>query len=179
MTAGAPLVLTLQLDEQSFSYFNSLRKLYFPPERNFLSAHVTLFHHLSPNEHLLIEDLVQWSKETEVLPLHITAVKSIGRGVAFTIDCPALVALHQKMQARWQAWLTPQDRQKIWPHITVQNKVAASEAKETLTTLQASFRPFTASGTGFDLWSYEGGPWKFIRRFPFRNSEHRTADTLL
>ena len=167
MIPGDPLILTLRLNEDAFFFFNSLRQRYFPPDRNLLAAHLTLFHHLPSGEPQLINDLRQWCSTTATLPLTVTGVKSLGKGVAFTINCPPLVALHQQMRARWQAWLTPQDAQKIWPHVTVQNKVPAEKAKETLRELQAGFQPFAATGTGLDLWWYRGGPWEFKEGFSF------------
>ena len=161
---ASPLILTVRLSEEAFLFFNHLRQQYFPPERNFLSAHLTLFHHLPANESV-IEDLrVSHYKMMQFL---VTDVVSLGKGVAFKIDCPELMSTHKELQGKWQQWLTPQDKQKRWPHITVQNKVLPAVAKQTLATLKSSFQPFTASGTGFDLWRYEGGPWKFLQHFPF------------
>ena len=169
MIPGDPLILTLHLDKGAFVFFDTLRQRYFPPERNFLAAHLTLFHHLPSGEPRITDDLAEWSRTTAPLPLAVTGVRSIGRGVAFTIDCPQLVALHQQLQTRWKAWLHPQDRQKLWPHVTVQNKVPPETARATLGVLQASFRPFTAMGTGLDLWVYKGGPWAFGEGFRFKS----------
>lgn len=169
MEATAPLIITLQLDETSFTFFNNLRRKYFPPAINHLSAHLTLFHHLPSGKPVILEDLEHWSKKISPLSLQVAEVKSIGKGVAYKIDCPALVQLHKRLQEKWQPWLTPQDKQKLWPHITVQNKVPAAEAQQTWRTLQASFQPFTATGTGLYLWSYKGGPWSFIKDFPFHH----------
>jgi hypothetical protein len=162
-----PLILTLQIDDQSFSFFNTLRKTHFPPALNYLDAHLTLFHHLPSGELSIEDDLKVWSREQTVLTLQVTEVKSIGKGVAYKIECPALTVLHKRMQNKWSHWLTPQDKQKLWPHITVQNKVSPAEARNTLAVLQASFQPFTGYGLGFHLWSYEGGPWRFRVSFPF------------
>ena len=167
MEAPAPLIVTLQLDDTAFLFFNTLRQQYFPLAINYLSAHLTLFHHLPSNEPGILKDLEQWSKTTSPLSLHVAEVKGIGKGVAYKIDCPPLLLLHKKLQEQWQPWLIPQDKQKLWPHITVQNKVSAAEAQETLKILQASFQPFTATGTGLQLWCYEGGPWRFLKAFPF------------
>lgn len=164
---ASPLILTLRLNEEAFLFFNTLRQKYFPPERNYLSAHLTLFHHLPANESSIEEELILLAQKQALLSLAITEVVSIGRGVAYKIECPPLVQLHKQLQNKWQAWLTPQDKQKLWPHVTVQNKVAPQTAKETLIQLKESFKPFTATGIAFDLWQYEGGPWKFLRSFPF------------
>ena len=47
-TVGAAHILTADLDDASFDLLDVLRRAHFPPERNFLSAHLTLFHRLSP-----------------------------------------------------------------------------------------------------------------------------------
>jgi hypothetical protein len=41
-----PLILTLRMDERSQERFDRLRETHFPPERNYLRAHLTLFHKL-------------------------------------------------------------------------------------------------------------------------------------
>lgn len=40
-------ILTAELDETSFVWLDGLRREHFPPERNVLPAHLTLFHRLS------------------------------------------------------------------------------------------------------------------------------------
>lgn len=45
-----PLVLIAELDDESFAWLDGLRRRHFPPERNHLAAHLTLFHAL-PSHH--------------------------------------------------------------------------------------------------------------------------------
>jgi hypothetical protein len=167
MQLHSPLIVTLTIDKDYQAFFDRLRVNYFPPAINFIAAHLTLFHHLPPNESSVIEDLNKLVNQQPVFLLEVTDVVNIGNGVAYKIECLPLVLLHQRMQQKWKAWLTPQDQQKLWPHITIQNKVASATAKETLLQLKENFQQFTIKGTGFSLWSYEGGPWKFIKELPF------------
>ena len=167
---ASPLILTLALNEEASAFFNSLRKKYFPPERNFLQAHLTLFHHLPPTESTVWDDIKTSANQCAVLEAAITDVVSIGKGVAYKIECLPLLQLHRTLQQKWQQWLTPQDKQKLWPHVTVQNKATPAIVKHTLEKLKESFQPFTAYGTGLSLWRYEGGPWKFIETFPFQTN---------
>jgi 2'-5' RNA ligase len=167
MQPDSPRILTLRLNEEAFSFFNSLRITYFPPERNVLSAHLTLFHHLPANETKIEEDALRLSQAQTVFTLRVAGIVSIGKGVAYKLESSALLKIHGDLQKRWQAYLTPQDKQKLWPHVTVQNKVAPMLAKQTLEGLKPSFQPFNAYGLGLELWSYEGGPWKFLQYFPF------------
>lgn len=163
-----PLILTLTLDESSQAYFNELRKQYFPPERNHLEAHLTLFHHL-PGEEMpaLTAHLEKVAADNHRLVLEVTEVKMIGRGVAFRLENEMLIKLHGQLFKEWKDWLTPQDRQKLWPHITVQNKVTKAKAQGIHRKLVNDFTPFTVYGTGLQLWEYRGGPWKAQQIFSF------------
>ncbi|MBB1283363.1 2'-5' RNA ligase family protein [Flavisolibacter sp. BT320] len=163
-----PLIITLALDTASTGFFNALRKQYFPPAINYIDAHLTLFHYLPPNESTIPDDLRNWSNLYPPFSLQVTEVKSIGKGVVYKIESVELLQLHKAMQAKWKQWLTPQDSQKLWPHITVQNKVSPEKAKETLQILQASFQPSAPTALGFQVWAYKGGPWEFLKIYPFQ-----------
>lgn len=167
MQAPLPCIVTLLLDEEASRFFNALRKNYFPPAVNYLSAHLTLFHHLPSTEEKIKTDLQRWAAQTKAFVLQVTSVVSIGKGVAYKIESSELQKLHKGMQGEWQPWLTPQDKQKLWPHLTVQNKVSPAVAKETLQLLQKDFWPFTVQASGFALWHYEGGPWRFEKNYTF------------
>lgn len=166
--ATAPLILTLALDDAAFQFFNDLRQQHFPPERNYLQAHLTLFHHL-PGEHLtsICAELARRSQHQPPLSLQVTGLQFLGRGVAYVIHSPAVEALHRELQAEWQPHLTPQDQQRRRPHVTVQNKVAPEVARALHQQLAATFEPFEATGTGLQLWAYKGGPWELLRTFAF------------
>ncbi len=161
-----PYIVTLALNRDAFVFFNELRQKYFPPERNFLEAHLTLFHQLPGNTHEVSETLTQAALQSTI-SLSVAAVVCIGNGVAYQMISTELVQLHQALQQQWKSVLTRQDAQRLWPHITIQNKVAPAEAKQLQQQLQKEFIPFFAYGTGLCLWQYLGGPWKFLNFFPF------------
>lgn len=164
----APLILTLALDADAQAYFNALRRQHFPPAINYLAAHLTLFHHLPGAELATVQaQLTAIAAEQRPLPLSVTGLRSLGRGVAFTLDNDDLRALHRRLQAAFAAHLTPQDQQKLQPHVTIQNKVTPAEARALLAGLQAGFAPFAAMGTGLHLWAYRNGPWESLAEFPF------------
>lgn len=163
----APLIITLLLDEQSFAFFDALRKQHFPPERNFLAAHLTLFHQLPGAEPRIKKDIDLLIKHQEQIALNVTGVTFLGGGVAYKIESTELQQLHKDLQKNWAMWLFPQDNQKLWPHITVQNKVPAPIAKELYNKLVENFSPFKAWGKGLCLWEYCGGPWKHIETLYF------------
>ncbi|GAB3588974.1 2'-5' RNA ligase family protein [Hymenobacter daeguensis] len=169
-TEAAPLILTLALDEATQTYFNGLRQQHFPPKINYLAAHLTLFHHLPGHELAGISATLQ--KLTAARPplmLQVTGLRSLGRGVAFALENAELRALHRQLQAAFAPHLTPQDQQKLQPHVTIQNKVDPATAHQLLADMQAGFAPFEAVGTGLHLWEYRGGPWASVAEFGFEN----------
>jgi 2'-5' RNA ligase len=164
----APLILTLAMDPQSFALFDGLRRRHFPPERNFIPAHLTLFHHLpGDREDAILRELEVLCGRQPPVALAVTGLRSLGRGVAYTLDAPDLEKLRGRLASMWRAWLTPQDRQGFRPHVTVQNKVTPAEAQDLLRALQATFAPFAVQGEGLHLWRYLGGPWRLARTFRF------------
>ncbi|RYU82827.1 2'-5' RNA ligase family protein [Hymenobacter persicinus] len=163
-----PLILTLALDAQASAFFNAQRQAYFPPERNYLQAHLTLFHHLPGQRQAEIATQLQERCRTLApMPLQVTGVQFLGQGVAYRLDSAAVDALHRELQALWQADLTPQDQQRRRPHVTVQNKVRPEVARALHAQLTAEFVPFEAVGTGLQLWAYRGGPWEALATFAF------------
>ncbi|MES2265782.1 MAG: 2'-5' RNA ligase family protein [Bacteroidota bacterium] len=162
-----PLLLTLALTPDAQLFFNALRKQHFPAERNFLDAHLMLFHQLPANEPTIIEGIISIVKEYQGLNLNVTGLSSIGNGVAYKIVSEDLQRLHKQLQAQWEQWLIPQDKNKLWPHITIQNKVSPDVARQLLQELSVDFKPFDFLATGLSLWEYQGGPWKFIETFDF------------
>ena len=174
--AGAvePLILTLKMDERSQEMFDRLRGLHFPPERNYLNAHLTLFHKLpGEREPELSADLREVCRNREPLTLTATGLRSLGRGVAYELSSPDLSALRRELAERWGPWLGAQDRQGFRPHVTVQNKVPPETARALNERLLATFSPFEVGGVGLSLWRYLGGPWEPSGTYPFERPPGR------
>lgn len=168
MTADAPLILTLRLDAAHQARFDALRAAYFPAERNYLRAHITLFHKLPADALSAIAfRLTRLAAGTPPPDVAVEAPYLIGRGVAFRLVSPVVDALRRDLADDWRDWLTPQDRGKTRLHVTVQNKVLAAEAKALLSNLLPGFAPGAFRSPGLDLWRYLGGPWSHEAGFDF------------
>lgn len=166
-----PLIVTLKLDAVSFDRLNELRKIHFPPERNLLSAHLSLFHSL-PGEELptICSCLQQICARTVAMPIAFPRVKTLGRGVAIEVTGDELQQLHAHLAKRFCSWLTPQDRQGFRPHVTVQNKVSPQRARELYEALAQDWNMPPGQALGLLLWEYQGGPWLPIKEFPFEKA---------
>jgi 2'-5' RNA ligase len=158
--AVSPLIVTLVLHPDDSARFDALRRTHFPPERNHLSAHVTLFHAL-PGEQLdrVGADLADVAR-VPAYDVRVTRVRSLGRGVAYDLRSPELDAQHRELANRWAPWLTRQDRQPLAAHVTVQNKVPPEAARALLAELSRGFEPYAVRARGLALWRYLGGPWE-------------------
>ena len=165
--AAQPLILTLALDGEAFAFFDRLRREHFPPERNVVPAHITLFHALPGEERAAIGSLLDLACRRKPFPVEVTGLRFTGRGVAFALESSALQSLRRELASEWSPWLTPQDNQRFQPHVTIQNKVASEEARALHRRLSAEFRPFAFHGEGLILWRYLGGPWERVRLFRF------------
>jgi hypothetical protein len=160
-----PLILTLQLDEPSERFYEDLRRHFFPPARNVIPAHLSLFHQL-PEEERTHQALREAAGATSAFPLTHASLRSIGRGVAVFFQSDRLASLHARLSADFSAHLIPQDRQPFRPHIVVQNKVTPETARLTLAQLDPASL-VEPHGIGLTLWRYLGGPWEHLSNFPF------------
>ena len=89
--ATAPLIVTATLPPSEFAWADALRRAHFPPERNYLQAHVTLFHALPP----FVEDEARGLRDYDPAKLKsFAAVQDIGR---------KLLSEDAGAAARWQA----------------------------------------------------------------------------
>jgi len=165
---SAPIIVTALLGASDFAWADNLRRTHFPPERNLVPAHITLFHHLAPS--LADELREQLKAETRAKPptARIAGLRHLGRGVAYRIESEELAAIRERLADHFEGMLTPQDQAPWRPHITVQNKVDPKLAKALLTELEADFAPRPLQIAGLASWWYRGGPWEPLSEHRFR-----------
>lgn len=169
LTAGpASLVLTLEMDGESFAALDALRRRHYAPERNIVPAHVTLFHQLPSARSRDIKALlakVALSRK----PIEIAAgePKMLERGVAIFLHSPQLGALREELAREWWPWLDDQDQATFRPHVTIQTTDSEAEAQTTVRAVRAA-RPPRIRGVGLHLWRYSDGPWEHEQLFRFR-----------
>ena len=170
MTDGvpAPIIVTALMGAADFAWADGLRRAHFPPERNWLGAHITLFHHLPPSA---LGEVAGRLKRLGAGPrptARLTDVMLLGRGVAYRVESPELLAMRAELADAFAGMLTPQDQAKPRLHITIQNKVTPDAAKALADKLRADFRPRPLAIAGLAAWHYRGGPWELARKAMFR-----------
>ncbi|GGB35114.1 hypothetical protein GCM10011380_25640 [Sphingomonas metalli] len=163
-----PIIVTALFGRQDQGWFDAQRAAHFPPERNLLAAHCTLFHHLPPStadelKHRLAEE----TRGVRAPLARVAGLMSLGRGVAYRIDSVELAAIRARLAEAFVGLLTPQDAGGWRPHVTIQNKVQPSVAKLLMEGLSREFRPRSVEVAGLGTWWYRGGPSEPLSRHMF------------
>jgi len=163
-----PLIVTATFGAVDHGWLEGLRRQHYPPDRNQVPVHLTLFRHLPPS---LERELAQRLGEISAAPpprARIAGVMDLGTGTAFRIDSEELEDIRAELAAAFRGMLTPQDQAPWRPHVTVQNKVIRREAIELQKTLEAGTFPRPLTIHALASWRYLGGPWEPVRTYPFR-----------
>jgi hypothetical protein len=168
----APLIVTAQLPSALQAWADGLRKAHFPPERNYLRAHVTLFHALPPyvldEARALLSRIAAQSAPVEA---RLTDVMDLGGGTAFRIDSAGMMALRDEIADHFHGLLTLQDDHVPRLHVTVQNKVLRKDAIALQKSLQEAFVAQSFTFSGLSLYHYLGGPWGDAGTWSFRGAK--------
>lgn len=163
-----PLIVTATFAPADFAWLDGLRRRHFPPERNRVPAHLTLFHHLPPNlERELGRRLAALAAGPAPMA-RISGIMNLGAGTAFRVESAGLEEMRAELADAFHGLLVPQDQAPWRPHVTIQNKVRDKEAAALQAELRAMDLPRTLALRGLASWRYESGPWRLVREQVFR-----------
>lgn len=134
-----------------------------------MPAHLTLFHHLPPS---IEAELGARLAACTALPPPKAVVAGVmdlgGLGTALRVESEDLEALRDELAEAFRGLLTPPD-QVVWqPHVTIQNKVEAREARRLQEELRARFKRRELAIRGLASWRYHRGFWEPLRQHSFR-----------
>lgn len=81
---GAPLLITAELPPDVLAWTDGLRRAHYPPERNRLRAHVTLFHALPPSAEGEVRRLLGELAGAAPPAARVSGIFDLGEGTALT-----------------------------------------------------------------------------------------------
>ena len=165
---AGPLIVTAELGRPDFGWLNELRRRHYPPERNQLSAHLTMFHAIPPSAESELRRILAAAAQLRPPPARIAGPMNLGGGVALRVASDELNAIRAEIADRLRGLLTAQDSGGWSAHITIQNKVSPRQVKILLEAVGEQFkeRPIRIAGLG--LHHYLGGPWETLQTYSFR-----------
>ena len=164
------LIVAAEFAASDFAFLDRLRRAHFPPERNLLPAHLTLFHALPPSAESEIKRRLAEIATDPAPAALLEPPYSLGGGVAFRIRSAGLDAIRAELADHFHGNLTAQDAAGWRAHVTIQNKVPAGEARRLLDQLLSGFEPRPLDIAALALHRYLGGPWQQLGRYPFRGA---------
>jgi len=162
------IIVTATFGDGDNGWLQELRRAYYPPERNRVPAHLTLFRQLPPSlEAELATRLARFAASRPPSAM-VTGIMDLGEGTALKVESDALIRIREELAEIFHGLLTPQDFALWRPHVTIQNKVVRQEARALQRQLRATFQPRPLAIRAFAAWRYRDGPWEPIRTWPFR-----------
>ena len=165
---AGPLIITAELAAGDFSWIEGLRRAHYPPERNRVAAHLTIFHALPPSAESEVRARLARMVHRRPPAAMIAGLMDLGGGVAFRIVSPDLDDIRDELADDLHGLLGAQDNRGWRPHVTVQNKVAAKVARALMRELEKRFTPRPLAISGLGLHRYLGGPWEGLAVYAFR-----------
>ena len=167
-----PFIVTAGLPVDLFSWADGLRREHFPPERNHLHAHVTLFHAFAPS---LLDELKtllpKIAREFAPVDARVDGLLDLGKGTAIRLQSEGMLSLRALIAEHFHGALTDQDLYEPRLHITIQNKVSKEEARALQAALAPKIEPRAFEFPALELHRYLGGPWEEVGKFAFRGKE--------
>lgn len=162
------LIVTAELGGQDFAWLDEQRRAHFPPERNQLAAHLTMFHALPPSAESEVRRQLARHAADPAPRAIIAGLMNLGKGVAYRVVSDDLMNIRQELANCFRGLLTAQDAQGWRPHVTIMNKAEPSAAKNLLRELERTFHPRPLAVKGLGLHRYLGGPWEPLGSWSFR-----------
>jgi hypothetical protein len=163
-----PIIVTATFGDGDNGWLQDLRRTHYPPERNRVPAHLTLFRQLPPS--LEGELATRLARAVAAPPPRATiaGIMDLGEGTAFRVESEDLEAIRADLAEALHGVLTPQDQAPWRPHVTIQNKVLPREARALQQRLRTTFEPRPLTIRALAAWRYLEGPWEPVRAWPFR-----------
>jgi hypothetical protein len=167
--AGA-LIVTAEFSGEDFARLDGLRRRHYPPERNQVPVHLTIFHAVAPSGEAELRGRLAAHAAGAAPSAMIAGVMDLGGGVAFRVVSEDLDAIRGELARDLHGLLGAQDEGGWRPHVTIQNKVAPKIARDLVRVLDHDFAPRPLRIAGLGLHRYLGGPWEALGVYPFRGA---------
>jgi len=165
--AGA-LIVTAEIGANDLAWLDRLRRAHYPPERNRVPAHLTIFHALPPSAEREVRSSLSRTVSAEPPQASIEGLMNLGGGVAYRVVSPQLDGIRSRLADDFHGLLSAQDSDGWRPHVTIQNKVQPRVSRALIASLERDFAPRPLAIAGLGLHRYQGGPWERLSVYPFR-----------
>lgn len=170
MTADyRPLILTAGFEPGFQGRLEGWRRAHYPPARNQVPAHLSLFRQLpGPAVAEIKQRVARVASETPPLAAWPVGFAAREGGVVLALRCPVLMELRAELADALHGLLGHGDRALPRLQVTLQNKAEAATARASLAVLRAEPLPEKVQIVRLLLWRYLEGPWELVVDQPLR-----------
>jgi 2'-5' RNA ligase superfamily len=165
---ASALIVTAAIALPDLAWLDRLRRMHYPPERNHLRAHLTMFHALPPSAEAEVRSTLARLASRAPPRASIEGLLDLGGGVALRVASDDLDSIRRALAEDFHGLLSAQDSGGWRPHVTIQNKVPPKVSRALIASLQEGFRARPLGISGIGLHRYLGGPWESLATYPFR-----------
>lgn len=167
---AGPLIVTAQFAKDDHSWLEGLRRANYPFEHNRVPVHLTMFQGLPPSAVDEVRHQLALHSAAPPPRASIAGLMNLSSGVAYRVVSEDLEEIRNSIADHLHGLLSGPDATGWRPHITIQNKVPAKQAKALLDELERDFRPRPLAISGLLLHRYRGGPWETLATYKFRGA---------
>ena len=164
------LIVTAELGAADFARLEDLRQRHYPAERNQVAAHLTIIRALPPSAETETRRRLSEIARGRPPKALLAGVMDLGGGTALRVVSDELDLIREQLVEGLHGLLSSQDMHGWAPHVTIQNKVEAREARALRQELMHSFEPRPLAIVGLGLHHYLAGPWERIGIYKFRGA---------
>jgi hypothetical protein len=150
------LIITADIDPRDLGWLDELRRAHYPPNRNRLAAHLTIFHALPPSAEAEARRALARLASEPRPRASIEGLLDFGSGVAFRVVSSGLDRIRLELAENFHGLLNAQDLGGWRPHVTIQNKVPPKDARRLIAQLRRDFSPRPLAIVGLGLHRYHG-----------------------
>jgi 2'-5' RNA ligase len=165
---AGPLIVLAELGKGDFHWLNAMRRQHYPPDRNRVPAHLTLFRSLPPSAEDEVRRSLARAAATAPPKARLSGALDLDSGAALRVESPQLEAIRADLAEEFRGLLSAQDLGRWTPHVTVQNKVEPRVARALVRQLRLAFEPRPLEISGLELVRYVDGGWEPVARWAFR-----------
>lgn len=167
---AGPLIVTAQFAKDDHAWLEGLRRAHYPFEQNWVPVHLTMFQGLPPSAVDEIQHQLALHVAAAPPRASIAGLMNLSSGVAYRVVSEDLEDIRASIADHLHGLLSGPDATGWRPHITIQNKVSAKQAKALLDELERDFRPLPLGIAGLLLHRYRGGLWDTLATYKFRGA---------
>jgi hypothetical protein len=171
MTDRTPHIVLAVLPDAVQARLDGLRRTHYPPDRNRVPAHCTLFHAIPGMVAAELAGLLSTLAAQNPPPrARIDRVLDLDSGTALGVFAPELLALREAIADHFHGLLTGGDALAPRLHVTIQNKVDRPTARALQRTLGASWQAIDTDVQALAVHRVVDGGWQPAGAWRFRHA---------